>query len=170
MALILLRHTTPDVAPGTCYGRTDLDVADTFEDEARTAAAALPVFGKIVSSPLRRCRRLAAFVGAEAGLEVASDPRLIEMDFGSWEGRPWADIPRAELDAWAGDFMHARPHGGESVAMLHARTLKALADHRSQDGPALLVTHSGVIKAALATEETAAGFATNIDFGHFVTV
>ena len=53
------------------------------------------------------------------------------MDFGRWEGLPWSAVPRAELDAWAADLMHARPHGGESVAMLLARTRRALARCRA---------------------------------------
>jgi len=33
MEIYLIRHTTPDVAKGICYGQTDLDVANTFEEE-----------------------------------------------------------------------------------------------------------------------------------------
>lgn len=71
----------------------------------------------------------------------------MEMDFGRWEGVPWDRIPRAELDAWAADFDHARPHGGESVAIFAARVEAALSALR--DGtPTLIVTHGGVMKVA----------------------
>ena len=56
------------------------------------------------------------------------DERLREFDFGTWEGVRWDAIPRAELDAWAADFFHARPHGGESVHMLRERVETAIAD------------------------------------------
>ena len=72
------------------------------------------------------------------------------MDFGSWEGREWSNIPKAELDAWADDFMHARPHGGESVAMLRKRVLAAVEDYKRHDGTQVLVCHAGVIKAVFA--------------------
>ena len=36
MGLMLVRHTRPDVAPGVCYGRTDLDVAASFSAECET--------------------------------------------------------------------------------------------------------------------------------------
>ncbi|HBF90413.1 MAG TPA: phosphoglycerate mutase, partial [Hyphomonas atlantica] len=49
-------------------------------------------------------------------------------DFGRWEMQPWGDLPRHELDAWANDFLDARPHGGESVAELTARTRAAISD------------------------------------------
>ena len=70
------------------------------------------------------------------------------MDFGTWEGRPWAEIPEAEVEAWAADFIDARPHGGESVAMLLARVRRAMARCRPEE-PSLVVTHGGPIRAAL---------------------
>ena len=82
MALILLRHTTPDVSAGVCYGRTDLALAESFEGEALEALDALPRFTAIITSPLRRCQKLAAFIGQQEGLEVTIDDRLMEMDFG----------------------------------------------------------------------------------------
>lgn len=170
MALILLRHTTPDVAPGTCYGQTDLDVAASFKTEAASSLAALPAFQQIVSSPLKRCRKLAEFASEKAGVPVTFDPRLIEMDFGSWEGRLWSEIERNEIEAWASDFYHARPHGGESVAILHARIRAALKELKDQDKSTLIVSHAGVIRAALARGETAEDFNTEIAFGGFVTM
>ena len=170
MALILLRHTTPKIASGICYGRTDLDVADTFLVEAERAYNALPKLDHIVTSPLTRCRRLANYASERLQLPVEVDNRVREMDFGSWEGQAWSAIPRRELDQWASDFYHARPHGGESVAMLRKRTLEALMRWNRPDSTGLMVTHAGVIRAALAGGETAGDFQTNIDFGAFVSI
>ncbi|WP_341198214.1 alpha-ribazole phosphatase [Hyphomonas chukchiensis] len=170
MALTLLRHTTPAIASGVCYGMTDLDVADTFAVEARDVVAALPPPDRIATSPLTRCRLLAEHIGEAMNLPVTIDERLREMDFGAWEGLPWSDIPRAELDQWATDFLHARPHGGESVAMLTARVHAALAKWDDHQSHALIVTHAGVIKAALANEATAQGYNTTIGFGRFITL
>jgi len=33
MKVHLIRHTTPDIDSGVCYGQTDLEVANTFADE-----------------------------------------------------------------------------------------------------------------------------------------
>ncbi|MEE2877905.1 MAG: alpha-ribazole phosphatase family protein [Pseudomonadota bacterium] len=170
MALTLLRHTTPAIMPGTCYGMTDLALADTFAEEARKVLEGLPRVDRIVSSPLRRCRLLADMVANAHKQDVVEDHRVLEMDFGTWEGRLWTQIPRTEIDAWAADFMQARPHGGESVSMLRARTHAALDDYRRQPGHTLIVTHAGVIKAALAAEETAASHSATIAFGGFVTL
>ena len=170
MALTLLRHTTPAIASGICYGMTDLDVAETFAEEASAVLDALPPPDRIVTSPLTRCRKLAEHIAQSHALPLTIDDRLREMDFGKWEGLPWADIPRAELDLWAIDFLHARPHRGESVAMLTARVRAALAEWHDHQSHALIVTHAGVIKAALATEATAQGYNTNIGFGRFITL
>ena len=147
MALILARHTRPAVE-GLCYGRTDPPLAPEFGAEAEALLAALGAVGRIVSSPLGRCRRLADVLGARLGVPVTEDADWREMDFGTWEGRRWEAVPRAELDAWAADFMDARPHGGESVAMLLARTRRAIAA-AATGGPVLVVTHAGPIRAAL---------------------
>lgn len=147
MSLILLRHTAPDVAPGTCYGRTDLAPAPGFEAEAQRLAHDLPPAMRVFSSPLSRCQRLAKHIAAMRGLSLRLDDRLAEMDFGRWEGLPWDTVPRAELEAWAADFHDARPHGGESVAMLTARVAAFLGQRRTTG--ALVVTHAGVMRAAL---------------------
>ena len=161
----MVRHTRPQVADGTCYGRTDLDVADGFEVAADQIIATLPAAAKIVTSPLQRCAKLAARISTAFGQTVTVDERFMEMDFGQWENRAWRDIPRAELDAWASDFYHARPHGGESVAMLDARVKAALSDLSTAPHPTLIVTHAGVVRAAAAKGITADSFQTQIEFG-----
>ena len=170
MPVTLLRHTTPDIAAGVCYGISDLDVAGSFDEEAQAVAGQLPVIDRIVTSPLLRCRRLAEHIAAARRTPVTADPRLREMDFGAWENHAWADIPRAELDLWAKDFLHARPHGGESVAMLTARTRDAIADVSAGQDHVLIVTHAGVIKAALAAGDSAGAYSATISFGGFVTL
>lgn len=118
MSLILLRHTIPQGAEGVCYGRTDLPLAPGLDVEVTRLLAELPPVMRIVSSPLTRCRQLAEAIGRARQHRVEIDPGLIEMDFGAWENRPWAELPRAQIDQWAEDFQNAKPHGGESVADL----------------------------------------------------
>ena len=165
MPVILVRHTRPAVPAGVCYGMTDLDLAPTFEDEAMAVVATLPPADRVVSSPLRRCRLLAERIGAARGIAPVFDDRLREFDFGAWEGVPWEGIPRAELDAWAADFFHARPHGGESVHMLRERVGTAIADYRRSTLSHVVITHAGVIKAALAQSGHPDGWKANVEFG-----
>ena len=170
MRLILVRHTRPAGPDNVCYGVTDLDVAPTFDQEAARVIAALPAVERLVTSPLRRCMRLAERIGAVRGLVPVVDERLREMAFGRWEGMPWDTIARAELDAWAADFFHARPHGGESVEMVRRRVRAALADYRRSGGSHAVVTHAGIIKAARAQAGHADAWTASVDFGGTVCV
>ena len=76
------------------------------------------------------------------------DERLIEMNFGSWEGLRWNDVPRAELDAWAADVAGYAPPGGESPLTLQRRALDFVASLTVPE--AVIVTHAGVIRTLLA--------------------
>nr|WP_249732378.1 alpha-ribazole phosphatase family protein [Roseococcus sp. SDR] len=168
--MTLLRHFRPAVREGVCYGITDLALAPGHEAALEALLPRLPAVTAIATSPLRRCRETAGALAARLGLPVKAEPRLAEMDFGAWEGRPWDDIPRGELDQWAADFLHARPHGGESVAQLQARVLAVLAEFRALPGHILLITHGGVMKAALATGPRAEDWPPALAFGEFVTI
>ncbi|MCC5971792.1 MAG: histidine phosphatase family protein [Pararhodobacter sp.] len=168
MALILLRHTRPEGAEGLCYGRTDLPLAADFGAEAARLARDLPPFTRILSSPLSRCLRLAEALAAARARPLMVDARLVEMDFGRWEGQRWAAIARAELDAWATDLTGARPHGGETVAELASRSARALTEAMAGPVPALVVCHAGVIKAALAARQGAQGWRAQPDYGSWL--
>ena len=170
MHLTLVRHTRPLVADGVCYGVTDLDLAPTFDDEAARVVVGLPPAERLVTSPLQRCRRLAERIGGAQSLAPVVDPRLKEMDFGSWEGIPWDAIPRDEMDAWAAHFLHARPHGGESVHMLYERARAAIADYRATGLSHIVVTHAGVIKAVRAEDRHPNAWKSNVEFGDTVTL
>ena len=144
---------------------TDLDLAPTFDDEAARVVEALDTAERLVTSPLQRCRRLAERIGGAHSLVPIVDSRIREMDFGTWEGVPWGAIPRAEMDAWAADFLHARPHGGESVHMLYERARAAIADYRATGLSHVVVTHAGIIKAARAEDRYPNAWKSNVEFG-----
>ncbi|MEM1267171.1 MAG: alpha-ribazole phosphatase family protein [Pseudomonadota bacterium] len=163
MTVVLLRHTRPADATGRCYGTLDMPLAPSFEADADTALRAVAAPERILSSPLHRCRALAERAAERFGLPLSVDPRLAEMDFGSWEGRLWADIPREEVDLWAADILNARPHGGEAVADLVTRVRGAL--RACGHGRALVVTHAGVIRAAAYLAGEADPWSLRIPYG-----
>ncbi|WP_419900059.1 histidine phosphatase family protein [Roseomonas sp. USHLN139] len=152
MRAALIRHFPAVVAPGICYGRLDLapgagDVAALHHGIATAGLDRAPIF----SSPARRCRALAEALAA--GREVTFDERLLELDFGDWEGVAWDDIPRANFDAWAADVERNAPPGGESGAALRARVA---AFHAALPEDSVVVSHGGPLKllAALLRGET----------------
>ena len=147
MTLYLVRHPQPDVAPGLCYGASDVPVADAelARVYATLAAQGLPGGLPVVSSPLLRCALLAERL---APGRVTLDARLAEMDFGEWELRPWSAIPRSDVDAWTADLLHYRPGGAENVFDV-ARRVRAFVDDR-QTPSALIVCHAGTIRLLMA--------------------
>lgn len=142
MQVFLIRHPRPLIDPGICYGRLEVDTAEA-QSAASRLRSLLPAQSTLISSPSLRARRLAELLHAQP----IYDDRLMEMDFGDWEGKRWSDLDRHVIDAWAADVLHFVPPGGESAAMLQARAIACVS---AQHGEALiLLTHSGVIRALL---------------------
>jgi len=101
--MIFLRHPRPAVAPGLCYGRLDLAEGPRAGAEIAAALKRMPAIGHVLTRPARRCRRLARRIARAADVAPVEDHRLLELDFGAWEGVAWERIPRAESDPWAED-------------------------------------------------------------------
>ncbi|WP_404301733.1 histidine phosphatase family protein [Alicycliphilus denitrificans] len=151
--LWLVRHARPLVADGLCYGRLDLPVdAAASREAAQVLARALPPqVAAIRHSPLQRCELLALELRAlRPDLASNAEPRIQELDFGSWEGRAWNTIARAQIDAWAADLAGHAPGGGEPLAAMLARVAQALRDAvasaQTHDGDVVWITHAGVAR------------------------
>lgn len=146
----LIRHTKPAVEKGMIYGQTDLDVVETFPEEAREIAsvlapeAALPVY----SSPLQRCYKLADYL---CPTDPTTDDRIKEMNFGDWEMKSWMDLDRAQIGSWIKNIETQSPPGGESNRDLKARSLAFWEELVAKPGEgALIVSHYGVIISLLS--------------------
>ena len=146
--LYLIRHPAPLVAPGTCYGRSDVAAAALAPAALAQLRASLPHDAPLYSSPLRRCAEFARAL--DLGVPIL-DARLAELDFGDWEMRRWDDIARADIDAWAADIAFHRPGGGECVADM-ARRVTAFCDALAQEphNAAIVVCHAGTMRLMAA--------------------
>jgi len=137
---VILPTETPVFLPKA--GSPDDDGSLVGDAEPRSAVPQLAV----LSSPLKRCTSLAQALGT-----YECDPRLLELDFGSWEGVSWDDIDRTDFDRWAADYVHNRVPGGESWSDVRDRVDSFLADMRKRpDSTAVVVTHAGVIRPVLS--------------------
>jgi alpha-ribazole phosphatase len=160
MRLTLVRHPAPQIAPGLCYGSSDVPAQPQALAQALDALAAnLPRTDDIVmySSPLQRCAALS--VALAARLNLASplfDARLAEMHFGHWERRSWDSIARADIDAWTADLLHYAPGGGETVLQV-AHRVAAFLDmlRRATDHHAIVICHAGTIRLLGALHQAA---------------
>lgn len=152
--LYLVRHTTPAVEKGICYGQTDLGLADTFPTEAATIQASLPDWKtgevQVYSSPLQRCYRLASHLFPDQ--TITRDERIQELDFGDWEMQAWSDIDQTDLHKWMNNFVHAVVPNGESYAQLEQRVKAFHRDilQNAKSNHIVVCTHAGVLHTYLA--------------------
>ncbi|CAM4378016.1 alpha-ribazole phosphatase [Pedobacter westerhofensis] len=164
MEIYLIRHTTPLTEKGQIYGRTDVALGESFQEEAAKILAQLPVhMDAVFSSPSLRCTRLAAAItdhysevsGAETRavdeLPFQTDEALYELNFGDWEGKTWDTIDRAASETWMSDFVHLSPPGGETMLEMQHR-VSNFWDRLLQQPykNVCVVTHGGVIRILLA--------------------
>lgn len=152
-ALWIARHAKPLVQPGICYGAMDVPAdADLTRTAVLALHQALPADTVVRVSPLQRCMQLAGCLQAlRPGLVCTPDARLREMDFGTWEGVPWAQIPKDAVDAWTADFAQHRFGGKESASEVLARV--ASAWDALEDAPTLWIAHAGVAQAATLLQQ-----------------
>jgi alpha-ribazole phosphatase len=152
--IALIRHPAVADAAGRCYGRLDLPLADAASITPILAALA-PIRGAMIhTSPLARCRLVAEALAADwRQAPPIADSRLLEMDFGAWEGVAWDDIPRADLDRWAADLTGFAPPGGETGAALVARVTEVWRMVSALPPAHVVITHGGPLKVLLALAE-----------------
>ena len=150
MKLWLVRHAQPLIATGVCYGATDVAAEPQATQEvAQALARTLPHGVSLVTSPLQRCECLAHCLRRiRPDLSYKTDARLVEMDFGCWEGQRWDAIPQAAFDRWMADFGGHRFGGRESVQEFMHRVACVWEETQRQGLDAVWITHAGVIRAA----------------------
>jgi broad specificity phosphatase PhoE len=148
LELILLCHAATRAMKAGFFPSGD----ESAERDARAVLAPLRARRntRVIASPARVARETAAWI-ADA-FEIV--PAFDDIDYGRWRGLSIRDTGTREpghVAAWLAD-PQARPHGGESVAMLAARVADALAfsDHLNARERCIVVTHAIVVKAALA--------------------
>ena len=148
MKIALFRHgPTGWNAQHRIQGHTDIPLSE--EGLVKLRGLRLPFTGlRIFSSPLLRARQSAEAMGLE---NPRLDPRLMEQNWGRWEGLSLQAITEKEgKDAFlrAGRKEQFRPPGGESTGELLARVGDFLGDAGREESDAIAVTHLGVLRAA----------------------
>lgn len=147
--LLLLRHApTAWNAAGRLQGLSDQPLSPA--GLAQAATWRLPGFAAgwpALCSPLRRARQTAEAMG----LRPTTEPALIEMDWGRWEGLTLAEIAAAEGPAFAANEalgLDFQPPGGESPRAVMARLAPWLRSVARRE--LVVVAHKGVLRALLA--------------------
>ncbi len=150
--IYLIRHGETDLNRAqVLQGRSDCPLNDRGILQAREAARYLRergvVFSRVFSSPLVRAVQTARIIAPE--LEPEIDPRLIEMDYGPYEGMELKH-PAPEVLAFFRDFAHnPAPEGMEQLSAVVDRVGGFLETIRGLPGNILLSTHAIAMKGAL---------------------
>ena len=106
----------------------------------------------VVSSPLSRARLLAEGIADQSGAPLVIEPGLAEIDRGSWQGQPVADLPSEQVTGFYADPWTWREHGGENDSQLLARVWPVVTEHvaRHANRELLFVAHYNVIRVIAA--------------------
>jgi broad specificity phosphatase PhoE len=151
--LVLVRHGQTDAnAAGLLLGVTDPPLNDAGRAQAAAVAERVAALmpGRIVTSPLLRTIQTAEAIAAVCGCTVEIEDRLIEVDYGEYDGLPFAEIPTDLIRRWRTDADFAPP-GGESLASVGVRMAALGAEILGALGPeaVVAVSHVSPIKAAV---------------------
>lgn len=142
----LIRHAPVAGPSGVIHD--DNAPADTSDDATINALRSLLPQGAVAFvSPARRTLETAIVLG----LTAIPEPSFREQDFGSWTGRRHSQLAQAfgheYSKFWQSPAENVAP-GGESFVDQISRVRERLAT--LPDGDAVLIVHSGTIRAVLA--------------------
>lgn len=154
----LVRHgETEWNADGNRYcGRTDLPLIDKGLQQVEATKKELKEtsFDQVYSSPLQRSLKTAQIVSGQS--DIVTDKRLIEVDFGGWEGKPKEEfIPENEelWNNWLSDPAENRAGGtGETGREVIDRVedfFRSLITNKELNN-VLVVAHNGVNRLFLS--------------------
>jgi len=158
--IYFIRHGETDWNRERRYqGQQDVPLNETGRAQAARNGSVLRAFlpaiagAVFVASPLVRACETMRILRRELGLAedaFALDPRLVELNYGTWEGTLQDEIKtrhHGEYAARSVDPYRWRPAGGESYADLFAR-VKGWAETAARDH--VVVAHGGVSRCLRA--------------------
>lgn len=139
-SIVLLRHGATDWNDGGRFqGHADIPLNGAGRKQAAAVARRLGHLGitRAVSSDLSRAVETARIVTNRLGVGVKADPRLREVNVGSWAGLSMEEVGKTEPDFWPAlaegrDFR--RSPTGESATDAGRRVALALLDHAEAAG------------------------------------
>lgn len=157
LRVYLLRHgETQYNAEGNRYcGLTDIDLTPRGINQAHLASSMLSTvkFDAVYSSPLTRARLTAEIASCK---QVITDKRLIEVDFGKWEGKTREEFIAEDPISWtnwSADPFNSRAGGnGENGAGIVGRVDEFFCEMQKKhpQGNILVVAHNGINRLYLA--------------------
>jgi len=151
----LVRHGQTERSARKAYsGQLDVPLTDTGREQARRCAERLAGAGvdAVYTSPLVRARDTARAIAAATGAPLTVDKRLIEVDYGPFEGLDRAGA-RAKygqaFEDWRADPFGSPVAGMETLPAALKRASAATADALEAWEHPVLVGHQGILRIVL---------------------
>ncbi|WP_284644762.1 histidine phosphatase family protein [Paenibacillus silviterrae] len=157
----LIRHGETEWNAGQqrYSGRTDIELSEHGRQQAIQAAELLKEarYNRVIASTLTRAKQTAEPIAAIHGLKMQTDERLVEADFGQWEGLYAHVIHKEYADqwqAWVADPSDVRAGGtGETRAEIADRMTRFLQEAAVEyaEERIVVVSHSTAIRLTVAS-------------------
>ena len=148
--IYIIRHGQTEVNHRQALqGRSDFPLNDAGIAQARRAAERLKEvsFAHVFTSPLQRAVQTAKLIAPD--IQPVMDERLIEMDYGPYEGMDLNNLP-PEVITFFRDFIHnPAPNGMEPLSSVLERAGAFLESIRNLEGNILISTHAIAMKGIL---------------------
>lgn len=146
MEIWYVRHGQTDWnVEGRIQGSTDIPLNQTGIEQAYQTKQLLDqeTFDLVLASPLSRAYETAKIICEEKNIPIKCDERLMERNFGSYEGTLVKEMPVEDFWNLEQDL---HPENGESTRMIFHRIYTFLDDLKQTypDRKILLVAHGGI--------------------------
>lgn len=152
--IILVRHCEAQGNTlGVFQGHTDSDISG-------NGAAQLALLGLrcrnmaidvLYSSPLKRAYQTAEAINQYHNLPIQIEPRLIEINGGEWEGKPWSErdvLCPEQSQVWNTRPYEFSPEGGETMRQVYSRIWDGITDivRNNEDKTVCIASHGCAIR------------------------
>lgn len=156
MRLLLARHGQSVWHHDNRYvSRTDIGLTQTGYEQARALASRVSDEGVdlVLSSPLSRALETAKPAAEALGVQLRTDERLRELDFGLWEAKTFSEIQVDDPERAArflDDASFGFP-GGEPLGSGAGRAIEVFGDLSRQNAgeTVLVVAHNTLLRLAI---------------------
>lgn len=131
-------------------GRHDIPLNEIGIEQAEKARELISDvnFDAVYSSPLKRAVKTASIIGNISEDRIITDQRIIETDFGKYEGIGYSKMGPFMSLYWAMPEIFPAPKGVETVESMVKRSSEFLKDMEQKDYEnVLIVCHGGIIRA-----------------------
>lgn len=151
--LIFVRHGE-SAAFDYIAGRTDVLLSEKGRKEAEATAAVLSKIkiDKLIASPIRRTMETAGYISKAANLEIEQMPDFMEIEFGDWTGKTFAELKNEkQWNQWNTFRSGSIVPNGESMLNVQNRVIAGVRKvmDKYPDKTVTIVSHGDPIRCVV---------------------